>query len=91
MASIWVAGFQRNLQREIAGNQEFLEGLRQAVQSNMPLFAECGGYMVLGETLIDRKGVTFDMAGIIPAQVQMQKKRGALGYREASSVRDSFC
>lgn len=83
-------GFPEEFAAEIAGNQGFLEGLRQAAQSNMPLFAECGGYMVLGETLTDREGVTFDMAGIIPAQVQMQKKRAALGYREASSVRDSF-
>lgn len=83
-------GFPEEFAAEIAGNQGFLEGLRQAAQSNMPLFAECGGYMVLGETLTDREGVTFDMAGIIPAQVQMQKKRAALGYREASSVQDSF-
>lgn len=83
-------GFPEEFAAEIAGNQGFLEGLRQAVQSNMPLFAECGGYMVLGETLTDREGVTFNMAGIIPAQVQMQKKRAALGYREASSVQDSF-
>ncbi|WP_458461066.1 cobyrinate a,c-diamide synthase [Paenibacillus sp.] len=83
-------GFPEEFAAEIAGNHVFLEGLRQAAQSNMPLFAECGGYMVLGETLTDREGVTFNMAGIIPAQVQMQKKRAALGYREASSVQDSF-
>ncbi|WFR64089.1 cobyrinate a,c-diamide synthase [Paenibacillus amylolyticus] len=83
-------GFPEEFAADIAGNQRFLEGLRQAAQSNMPLFAECGGYMVLGETLTDREGVTFEMAGIIPAQVQMQKKRAALGYREASSVQDSF-
>ncbi|MEK4664930.1 cobyrinate a,c-diamide synthase [Priestia sp. FSL H7-0729] len=83
-------GFPEEFAADIAGNQGFLEGLRQATQSNMPLFAECGGYMVLGETLTDREGATFHMAGIIPAQVQMQKKRAALGYREASSVQDSF-
>lgn len=83
-------GFPEEFAADIAGNQGFLEGLRQAAQSNMPLFAECGGYMVLGETLTDRDGFTFEMAGIIPAQVQMQKKRAALGYREVSSVQDSF-
>ncbi|MCF7756964.1 cobyrinate a,c-diamide synthase [Paenibacillus xylanexedens] len=83
-------GFPEEFAAEIAGNQGFLEGLRQVAQSNMPLFAECGGYMLLGEMLTDREGVTFNMAGIIPAQVQMQKKRAALGYREASSVQESF-
>lgn len=84
-------GFPEEFAAVIAGNERFLEGLREAVRSGMLLFAECGGYMVLGETLTDREGVTYTMAGIIPAQVQMQKKRAALGYREASAVQDSFC
>lgn len=83
-------GFPEEFAAVIAGNERFLEGLREAVRSGMLLFAECGGYMVLGETLTDREGVTYTMAGIIPAQVQMQKKRAALGYREASAVQDSF-
>ncbi|PYE50781.1 cobyrinic acid a,c-diamide synthase [Paenibacillus barcinonensis] len=83
-------GFPEEFAAVIAGNENFLNGLREAVRTGMPLFAECGGYMVLGETLTDREGVTYTMAGIIPAQVQMQKKRAALGYREASAVQDSF-
>ena len=84
-------GFPEEFAAVIAGNRRFLEGLREAARSRMPLFAECGGYMVLAETLTDREGRTYTMAGIIPAQVQMQKKRAALGYREASAVQDSFC
>ena len=83
-------GFPEEFAAQIAGNELFLDGLRAAAHSRMPLFAECGGYMVLAETLTDREGQTYTMAGIIPAQVQMQKKRAALGYREASSVQDSF-
>lgn len=83
-------GFPEEFAAVIAGNERFLEGLREAARSQMPLFAECGGYMVLAETLTDREGQTYTMAGIIPAQVQMQKKRAALGYREASAVQDSF-
>lgn len=83
-------GFPEEFAAVIAGNERFLEGLREAARSRMPLFAECGGYMVLAETLTDREGRTYTMAGIIPAQVQMQKKRAALGYREASAVQDSF-
>ncbi|MFS0872327.1 cobyrinate a,c-diamide synthase [Paenibacillus xylanilyticus] len=83
-------GFPEEFAAVIAGNEVFLSGLRQAVRSDMPLFAECGGYMVLAETLTDRQGLTHSMAGIIPAQVQMQAKRAALGYREASAVQDSF-
>ena len=83
-------GFPEEFAAQIAGNELFLGGLRAAARSLMPLFAECGGYMVLAETLTDREGQTYAMAGIIPAQVHMQKKRAALGYREASAVQDSF-
>ncbi|MGR6546231.1 cobyrinate a,c-diamide synthase [Paenibacillus tundrae] len=83
-------GFPEEFAEAIASNHLFLEGLRQAARQHMPVFAECGGYMVLAETLTDRQGVTFNMAGIVPAHVQMQTTRAALGYREASAVQDSF-
>ncbi|MCG7383961.1 cobyrinate a,c-diamide synthase [Paenibacillus sp. ACRRY] len=83
-------GFPEEFAALIADNISFLEGLREAVRSEMPLFAECGGYMVLAETLTNREGLTYNMAGIIPAGVQMQAKRAALGYREARAVEDSF-
>lgn len=83
-------GFPEEFAALIADNVLFLEGLREAVRGDMPLFAECGGYMVLAETLTNREGLTYNMAGIIPAQVQMQAKRAALGYREARAVEDSF-
>ena len=83
-------GFPEEFAALIADNVSFLEGLREAVRGDMPLFAECGGYMVLAETLTNREGLTYNMAGIIPARVQMQAKRAALGYREARAVEDSF-
>lgn len=54
----------------------------------MPVFAECGGYMVLARTLTDRMGNAHHMAGVIPSDVRMQEKRAALGYREATALQD---
>ncbi|MFB5266813.1 cobyrinate a,c-diamide synthase [Paenibacillus enshidis] len=81
-------GFPEEYAAAISVNQAFLNGIRQAAASEMPLFAECGGYMVLAQTLTDRAGEVHAMAGIIPAHVRMQEKRAALGYREAKAVRD---
>jgi len=83
-------GFPEEFAADIASNRRFLAGLRESVRKNMPLFAECGGYMVLAETLTDRQGETHAMAGIVPADVQMQTKRAALGYREAHAVKSTF-
>jgi cobyrinic acid a,c-diamide synthase len=81
-------GFPEEYAAAIAANQAFLNGIRQAAANNMPLFAECGGYMALARTLTDRAGEVHGMAGIIPADVRMQEKRAALGYREARAIRD---
>lgn len=83
-------GFPEEFAADIAANLGFLAGLKEAVRKGMPLFAECGGYMVLAETLTDRQGETHAMAGIVPADVQMQTKRAALGYREAHAVKSTF-
>ncbi|MNE53644.1 Cobyrinic acid A,C-diamide synthase [compost metagenome] len=56
----------------------------------MPLYAECGGYMVLARTLTDRAGAVHRMAGVIPADAVMQERRAALGYREVTALQDSL-
>ncbi|MGQ9836649.1 MAG: cobyrinate a,c-diamide synthase [Cyanobacteriota bacterium] len=53
-----------------------------------PLYAECGGLMVLGESLTDFQGETHQMAGLLPLQVSMGEKL-CLGYREALVLRSS--
>ncbi|MFQ3584720.1 MAG: cobyrinate a,c-diamide synthase, partial [Cyanobacteriota bacterium] len=54
-----------------------------------PLYAECGGLMVLGESLTDLQGETHPMAGLLPLQVSMDGKL-CLGYREATVLRSTL-
>lgn len=81
-------GFPEEFAAAIAANKTFLEDLRRAARQDMPIFAECGGYMVLARTLTDRSGQQHMMAGLIPADVRMQERRAALGYREARALQD---
>ncbi|MGW9527793.1 cobyrinate a,c-diamide synthase [Paenibacillus terrae] len=81
-------GFPEEFAADIAANKGFLEDIRNAVSQDMPVFAECGGYMVLARTLTDRSGAVHIMAGVIPSDVRMQEKRAALGYREATALQD---
>ncbi|MDQ0494192.1 cobyrinate a,c-diamide synthase [Paenibacillus brasilensis] len=81
-------GFPEEFAAAIAANTGFLEDIRHAVCRDMPIFAECGGYMVLARTLTDRAGSVHLMAGVIPSDVRMQEKRAALGYREATALQD---
>jgi cobyrinic acid a,c-diamide synthase len=62
----------------LAGNLTFLEGLRG---HKGLIYGECGGYMVLGESLIDSKGMAHRMAGLLPVVTSFQMRKLHLGYR----------
>ena len=52
------------------------------------IYAECGGLMYLGESLIDFEGEAHRMVGLIPAKSSMSKGRLTLGYREVEALAD---
>jgi cobyrinic acid a,c-diamide synthase len=64
----------------------FLDGLRTAASQQIPIYGECGGYMVLGRTLEDADGVTHPMAGLLPLDTSFAKRRLHLGYRHAATA-----
>jgi len=66
----------------LAAAGSFLGGLRTAAGRGASLFGECGGYMVLGERLIDAEGSSHDMAGLLALQTSFAERRLHLGYRE---------
>jgi cobyrinic acid a,c-diamide synthase len=47
------------------------------------IYGECGGYMVLGQGLVDAAGQRHAMAGLLPLETSFAERRRALGYREA--------
>jgi cobyrinic acid a,c-diamide synthase len=58
----------------------FLDGLRDGDRT---IYGECGGYMVLGEMLIDANGTAYRMAGLLPLKTSFAERRRHLGYRAA--------
>ncbi len=66
----------------IAGNQRFMRGLRDCAERGDIIYGECGGYMVLGESLTDQDGAAHRMAGLLPLATSFAEPRLHLGYRE---------
>jgi cobyrinic acid a,c-diamide synthase len=62
----------------IANNTHFLTSI-QKFQGT--IYGECGGYMVLGETLTDADGKSHKMAGLLPVETSFAERRLHLGYR----------
>ncbi|MFU8886502.1 MAG: cobyrinate a,c-diamide synthase [Cyanobacteriota bacterium] len=73
---------------QLAASQRSLGALRQAVAQGLPLVAECGGLLLLGQQLHDPQGVPHAMAGLLP----FQAARGglSLGYRQATAAGDGL-
>ncbi len=66
----------------ISKNTRFLEDVRKMHEADKRIYAECGGFMTLLESLEDTEGKRWPMAGIFPAKAMMNTKRFRLGYRE---------
>ena len=71
----------------LAANHVFRDGLRATAERG-PVYGECGGYMVMGETLEDADGVTHPMTGLLGVRTSFAKRRLHLGYRRAALLAD---
>ena len=67
----------------LAAARRFIEGLRAAVARGAVVYGECGGYMVLGESLVDADGEAHAMAGLLPLATTFAERGLTLGYRAA--------
>ncbi len=66
-------GFPETHMETLAANRPLMEGLRAAVHGGLPVYAECGGLMVLARTLRQGDRVV-PMAGALPLHVAMDQK-----------------
>ncbi len=79
----WLAGGYPELHAgRIAGALRFLEGLRNFARTR-PVHGECGGYMVLGDGLVDVEGKRHAMAGLLRLETSFSQRKLILGYRRA--------
>jgi cobyrinic acid a,c-diamide synthase len=65
----------------LAANRTFVEGVRAAAHRGTFVYGECGGFMALGERLIDRQGQSHAMADLLPIVSSFAEPRLHLGYR----------
>lgn len=72
-------GFPETHARELEGNQTFKAELNSLARNGLPIYAECGGLMYLGERLILDDG-EFEMAGVLPAVFGFSKRPQGHGY-----------
>ncbi len=72
-------GFPEMQAMALADNRIFRDTLREEINRGLPVYAECGGFMYLGET-IGVDGKTFPMVGALPVKFIIEKKPQGHGY-----------
>lgn len=65
----------------------FSDAMKAAAGRNVPIFGECGGYMVMGERLIDASGTAHPMLGLLPLVTSFADRKRHLGYRRLKTLK----
>ncbi|MGV1099846.1 cobyrinate a,c-diamide synthase [Thiovibrio sp. JS02] len=72
-------GFPETSARELSANVSFRASLKRAAEAGLPIYAECGGLIYLGESMV-LEGETFPLVGVFPVEFGLMKKPQAHGY-----------
>ncbi len=74
-----------------AGKLATADGFRSAMQvATCPIYGECGGFMMLGDGLIDAQGARHEMLGLLRLETSFAKRKLHLGYRQLAALAGPF-
>ena len=83
-------GYPELYAKELSQNKSMLRDIKKAVNEGMPTYAECGGFMYLQQAIIDMKGISNPMVGVIKGSSTLQKKLSRFGYATLKAKRDNL-
>ena len=86
---LYLPGGYPELHAEALSNSPTLDTIHDRATAGLPILGECGGLMALAESLSTTDGHTYDMAGVLPAEVQMHDRYQALDHVELNATTDT--
>jgi cobyrinic acid a,c-diamide synthase len=90
LAGLYLGGGYPELFAEgLAANARLRGQIAKAGRAGLPIYAECGGMMYLGRTLVDLERRTWPMAGLLPLATRMLPRLRTLGYRAVTFNQDT--
>ena len=81
-------GFPELYAADLADNKLLRQSIKTAAERSMPVYAECGGLMYLGQSIRDFQGDEYPMVGVIPVSSRLDSHRLSLGYRTVQALGD---
>ena len=82
-------GFPELFAEQLSDNLGMRHAVRAAAERGLPIYAECGGLMYLGEGIEDLEGHDYPMASVLPGRSTMQDARLTLGYRTVKTQQNN--
>ena len=81
-------GFPETQAGELAANESFRNSVKKAGDAGLPIYAECGGFVYLGESLSigDNR---YPMAGALPLAFCLEKRPQGHGYTRLVADQDN--
>lgn len=84
-------GYPELYAKELGANMKMKEAIRGVVAEDMPVYAECGGFVYLTQGVdASENQVESDLVGIFPVRSRMLPRRKALGYRQVELATGSI-
>ena len=83
---VWLPGGYPELHAgPLAAATNFRKAMHEHAKTR-PIHGECGGYMALGKTLVDKEGTSHEMLGLLGLVTSYEKRKFHLGYRKAHLI-----
>lgn len=82
-------GYPEMFAAELSANTSLLAEIRKVSDQGMPIYGECGGFMVLCREIRDFDGKNWPMTGCFPYTAEMLPRLRSLGYREVTLTADT--
>jgi len=87
---VYLPGGYPELHADALAGSPALSDLRAVASDGLPVLGECGGMMTLCESLTTADGGRHDMAGVLPADVELCKRYQALDHVELHATESTL-
>ncbi|QIB73250.1 cobyrinate a,c-diamide synthase [Halogeometricum borinquense] len=88
--AVYLPGGYPERHTEAIAESPTLSTIAERAADGLPVFGECGGLMVLGESLTTAEGETYDMAGVLPVSTHLTERPVGLDHVGLRARHDSI-
>lgn len=89
-ALLFGGGYPELYAKQLSANTKMRETVKNMAENEMPIVAECGGFMYLHSFMKDKDGLCHNMAGVISATCFYTGKLVRFGYIELREKQKNF-